>query len=86
MSTNRNWIQGAASHDERSRIREVVATKGGRRRSSDSAAKATTLTWGDLALGLKGPRAPKCGAEREVSRGRSSESKPGRAAPEPRKF
>jgi hypothetical protein len=86
VSTNRNWIQGAASHDERARIREVVATKGGWRRSSGSAAKATTLTWGDLASGLKGPRIAMCGAEREVSRGRSSESKPGRVTPEPRKL
>src|SRR5450631_1591043 len=69
VSTNRNRIEGAASQDERARIREVLATKGGRRRSGDSAAKATTLTWGDLASCLKGRRRE---AEREVSRGRSS--------------
>jgi hypothetical protein len=69
VPTNRNRIEGAASQDERARIREVLATKGRRRRSVDSAAKATTLTWGDLASCLKGRRRK---AEREVSRGRSS--------------
>src|SRR5262245_55095186 len=69
VSTNRNRIEGAPSQDERARKREILATKGDGRRSGDSAAKATTLTWGDLASRLKGRRRK---AEREVSRGRSS--------------
>ena len=60
---------GAASQGERAEFREALATKGGRRKRGDRAAKATTLTWGDLASRLKGRRRE---AEREVSRGRSS--------------
>ena len=67
--TNRNRVAGAASQGERASTREALATKGGRRKPGNRAAKATTLTWGDLALRLKGRRRE---AEREVSRGRSS--------------
>jgi hypothetical protein len=79
VSTNRNRIEGAASQDERARNREVLATKDERRRSGDSAAKATTLTWGDLASRLKGRRSG--WAEREVSRGRSSGRRAGQGSP-----
>ena len=41
-----------------------------RRKSGGRARKGRVLTWGDLASGLKGPRHQ---AEREVSRGRSSD-------------
>ena len=68
-STNRNRIRGAADQGERASDREALATKGMRRRSGDCAVKVVVLTWGDLALRLKGRRWK---AEREVSRGRSS--------------
>ena len=53
-STNRNRIGGAADWGERAKDREAPATKGKRRRSGDGAGKVTVLTWGDLALRLKG--------------------------------
>ena len=40
-STNRNRVEGAASQGERAIDREALATKGGRRRRGDRAAKAT---------------------------------------------
>lgn len=81
MSTNRNGIQGAAYHDERAGLREVVATKRRRRRFRDSAAKTIALTWGDLASCLKGRRDHASGAEREVSRGHSSGVEAGQGSP-----
>ena len=38
------------------RMTAKLATKGERCKSGDCAAKVTTLTWGDLALCLKGRR------------------------------
>jgi hypothetical protein len=55
--------------------REALATKSGWRRSGDGAKKDEALTWGDLALRLKGRRRE---AEREVSRGGSSDGEAGR--------
>ena len=67
--TNRNRIRGGAFRGERAHDREAPATKGRRRRSGGRAPKADVLTWGDLALRLKGR--PRRKAEREVSRGHS---------------
>jgi len=67
--TNRNRIGGAADQGERANDREALATKGRQRKSGGWAGKVRALTWGDLALGLKGRRRE---AEREVSRGYSS--------------
>ena len=53
---------------------KLLRPKGRRRRPGDCAGKVTTLTWGDLALPPKGGRRE---AEREVSRGRSSEAEAG---------
>jgi hypothetical protein len=68
-STNRNWVEGAASQGEPAKDGEALVAKGGRRKPSDRATKVTTLTWGDLALCPKGRH---CEVEREVSKGRSS--------------
>lgn len=73
-STNRNWIRGAADQGERANSREALATKGKWRKSGDCAGKGVVLTWGGLALCLKGRRRE---AEREVSRGRSSGAEAG---------
>ena len=51
---NKNRIEGAADQGERARDREALVTKGKRRRSGGRAAKECVLTWGDLALCLKG--------------------------------
>jgi hypothetical protein len=56
-STDRNRVEGAASQGERAKHREALATKGGRRKRGDRAAKVRVLTWGGLALRLKGRRA-----------------------------
>jgi hypothetical protein len=76
-STNRNRIRGAANQGERARDREALATEGKQRKSGDRAGKAVVLTWGGLALRLKGRRRK---AEREVSRGRSSRVEAGQGA------
>jgi hypothetical protein len=55
-STNRNRIGGVADQGERATDREALATKGERRRSGDCAGKVIVLTWGGLALCLKGRR------------------------------
>jgi len=52
--TNRNRMAGGADQGERAWNREALATKGRRRKSGSRAVKATRLTWGDLALCLKG--------------------------------
>ena len=52
--TNRNRIRGAANQGERARNREALVAKGKRRKSGGRAGKADALTWGDLALQLKG--------------------------------
>jgi hypothetical protein len=53
---NKNRIKGVADQGERARDREALVTKGRRRRSGGGAAKECVLTWGDLALRLKGRR------------------------------
>ena len=72
---NKNRIEGAAKQGERAVYRKALVTKAWRRRCGGCAMKVCVLTWGDLALCLKGRRLV---PEREVSRGRSSASpKPG---------
>ena len=66
---NKNRIEGAAEQGERATGREALVTKAGRRRSGGRAVKECVLTWGDLALCLKGRQRK---LEREVSRGRIS--------------
>jgi len=66
---DKNRIEGAAEQGERARNREALVIKAKRRRSGGCAVKECVLTWGDLALCLKGRR---CEPEREVSRGHSS--------------
>ena len=70
-SMNKNRIEGAAEQGERAYNRKALEDKAKRRRSGDCAVKERVLTWGDLALCLKGRR---CEPEREVSKGRSSRS------------
>lgn len=53
---NKNRIEGAADQGERAMNREALVTKGKRRRSGGRAVKECVLTWGDLALCLKGRR------------------------------
>ena len=66
---DKNRIEGAAEQGERARNREALVVKAKRRKSGGCAVKDRVLTWGDLALCLKGRRGD---TEREVSRGRSS--------------
>ena len=66
---NKNRIEGGADQGERARNREAVVIKGKRRKFGGRAVKECVLTWGDLALCLKGNGVE---PEREVSRGRSS--------------
>lgn len=66
---NKNRIEGDAEQGERANGREALVTKVRWRRCGGGAVKECVLTWGDLALCLKGQR-HKLG--REVSRGRSS--------------
>jgi hypothetical protein len=66
---NKNLIEGSADQGEPAMNREAFVTKGLRCKSGGCAMKECALTWGDLALCLKGRRAD---LEREVSRGRSS--------------
>jgi hypothetical protein len=51
---NKNRIEGAADQGERASDREALVTKGKRRRFGGRAVKECALTWGDLALCLKG--------------------------------
>jgi hypothetical protein len=53
---NKNRIRGAANQGERAQFREALVTKGRWRKSSGRATKESVLTWGDLALCLKGQR------------------------------
>ena len=53
---NKDRIKGAADQGERARDREALVSKGKRRRSGGRAVKECDLTWGDLALCLKGRR------------------------------
>lgn len=53
---NKNRIVGAAEQGERAINREALVIKATWRRSGGCAAKGCVLTWGDLALCLKGRR------------------------------
>ena len=53
---DKNRIRGAADQGERATNREALVTKGKRRKSGGRAVKECVLTWGDLALCLKGRR------------------------------
>ena len=68
---DKNRIEGAAEQGERARSREALVVKATWRKSGGCAGKECVLTWGDLALRLKGRRG---NTEREVSRGRISRS------------
>ena len=52
----KNRIEGAAEQGERASIREALVIKAKRRKFGGCAAKECVLTWGDLALRLKGRR------------------------------
>jgi len=51
---NKNRIEGGAEQGERAYDREALVTKFRWRRSGGRAVKECVLTWGDLALILKG--------------------------------
>ena len=53
---NKNRIEGAAEQGERATNRKALVIKAKRRRSGGCAVKECVLTWGDLALWLKGRR------------------------------
>jgi hypothetical protein len=67
---DKNRIRGDADQGERARNREALVTKGKRRRSGGRAVKECVLTWGDLALCLKGRR----GKGPEMASNRSEKS------------
>lgn len=69
---NKNRIEGVAKQGERAIYRKALVTKARRRRCGGCAMKVCVLTWGDLALRLKGQQRM---LEQEVSRGRSSRSR-----------
>ena len=75
---NKNRIEGAAKQGKRANNREALVTKARWRRCGGCAMKVCVLTWGDLALCLKGRQRK---LEREVSKGRSS-CKPGPMRPQ----
>jgi hypothetical protein len=66
---NKNRIKGVVEQGEWAINHEALVIKAKRRRSGGCAVKECVLTWGDLALCLKGRRRK---PEREVSRGHSS--------------
>ncbi|MCB1947770.1 hypothetical protein, partial [Nitrosomonas sp.] len=72
----KNRIEGAAEQGEWAINHEAFVIKAKQRRSGGCAVKECVLTWGDLALCLKGRRKKK--PEREVSRGHSSREAKGR--------
>jgi len=53
---DKNRIEGAAEQGEGAMNREALVIKAKWRKSGGCAAKACVLTWGDLALCLKGRR------------------------------
>ena len=53
---NKNRIEGAAEQGEQARDCEALVIKARRCKSGGCAAKECVLTWGDLALCLKGRR------------------------------
>jgi hypothetical protein len=69
---DKNRIEGAAKQGERASNRKAFVIKAKWRRSGGCAVKECVLTWGDLALRLKGRQRK---LAREVSRGRSSPSR-----------
>lgn len=69
---DKNCIEGAARQGKWAKNHKALVIKARRRRCGGCAMKECVLTWGDLALCLKGRR---CQPEREVSRGRSSASR-----------
>jgi hypothetical protein len=52
----KNRIRGDVVQGERANDREALVAKGRRRKSGGRVGKARVLTWGDLALRLKGRR------------------------------
>jgi len=72
---NKNRIEGAAEQGEWANNHEALVIKARWRRSGGCAVKECVLTWGDLALCLKGRRWKPA---REVSRGHSSRKVKGR--------
>ena len=54
--STKNAERGAAEQGERARNREAFVTQARRRRCGGCAMKECVLTWGDLALRLKGRR------------------------------
>ena len=68
---NKNRIGGVTEQGKWAWNHEAFVTKAKWRICGGCAMKECVLTWGDLALRLKGRR---CKPEREVSRGRSSRS------------
>jgi hypothetical protein len=69
---DKNRIRGVVDQGEWASCREALVVKEKLRRSGGCAAKDRALTWGDLALRLKGRRPQ--GRKREVSSGRSNRS------------
>jgi RNA-directed DNA polymerase len=53
---DKNRIEGAAKQGERATDREALVIKAKRRKFGGCAAKECVLTWGGLALRLKGRR------------------------------
>lgn len=53
---DKNRIQGTAEQGERANNREALVVKAKRCKSGGCAGKECVLTWGDLALCLKGRR------------------------------
>ncbi|MEQ2073763.1 hypothetical protein UXJ23_17305, partial [Burkholderia cenocepacia] len=53
---DKNCIEGAAVQGERATHREALVTKAKQRKCGGCAMKECALTWGDLALCLKGRR------------------------------
>jgi len=51
---DKNRIKGAAEQGERAYSRDTLVAKAKRRKSGGGAGKECALTWGDLALYLKG--------------------------------
>ena len=62
---NKNRIEGTAKQGERARNREALVIKAKRCKSGGCAVKECVLTWGDLALCLKGRRL--CRSEKQRS-------------------
>ena len=63
---NKNRIEGVAEQGERANDREALVVKAKRRRSGGCAVKECVLTWGDLALRLKGRREKKNRSEKSA--------------------